>query len=144
MTPELLVVVVVVVCLGYIVVAVAVAGVRDSDEGHGAEPRVSSTDERRRAEPRARLESATNVWTKPVVMRRYESNERGTVAFERDAAILLAQGYNIQSQGAEGSHIHAGRLLLTGGLSVLAGRRGIRSKGLITVTFLKATTDSQT
>jgi hypothetical protein len=40
-------------------------------------------------------------------------------------------------QSAEGSHLHAGRLLLTGGLSVFAGRRGIRSKGKLTVTYQK-------
>ena len=63
-----------------------------------------------------------------MVIRRYDSNERGTAAFEAEAEILRARGYRLQSQDAEGSHIHAGRLLLTGGLSVLAGRRGIRCK----------------
>ena len=63
--------------------------------------------------------------------------------FRREAKILEAQGYRTQSQEAEGSHLHVGRLLLTGGLSVLAGRRGIRSRGMLTVTFVKAGTDSQ-
>ena len=89
-------------------------------------------------EDRARLRGVTNGWSKPVVARQYDSDERGNASFEVEAAVLLAEGYTIQSQGAEGSHLHAGRLLLTGGLSVLAGRRGIRSKGKVTVTYIRS------
>ena len=85
----------------------------------------------------AQLDKETNNWSKPVVVRQYDSNKKGAAAYEAEAAILLDYGYDIQSQAAEGSHLHAGRLLLTGGLSVFAGRGGIRSKGKTTVTFLK-------
>jgi len=40
-------------------------------------------------------------------------------------------------QSADGGHLHAGRLLLTGGLSIFAGKKGIRSKGKLSVTFVK-------
>lgn len=136
MTTEALVLIVVVACCGVIVYA---TGRARRGVGRGsAESRPIPPDGRRRDETEALLESVTNVWTKTVVMRRYESNERGAAVFRREAQILQAQGYRTESQEAEGSHLHAGRLLLTGGLSVLAGRRGIRSRGMLTVTFVKA------
>ena len=46
-------------------------------------------------------------------------------------------GYTPLTQSADGGHVHVGRLLLTGGLSVLAGKRGIRSDGTIAMTFRK-------
>ena len=76
----------------------------------------------------------------------------GDVAVAEDAAaavrarlgaeartLLLLGGYATDEQAADGGHIHAGRLIWTGGLSVLAGRRGIRSKGKLNVTFRKLT-----
>lgn len=135
MTAEVPVLIVVVACLGVIVYAVGRAR-RGAGRG-SAEPRPIPPDGRRRDETEARLESATNLWTKAVVMRRYEPNERGAAVFRREATILEARGYRTESQDAEGSHLHAGRLLPTGGLSVLAGRRGIRSRGMLTVTFVK-------
>ncbi|MBA2382629.1 MAG: SHOCT domain-containing protein [Chloroflexi bacterium] len=50
--------------------------------------------------------------------------------------MLAAAGYKLADQSESGSHLHAGRLILTGGLSVLAGRAGIRSDGSLTATFV--------
>ena len=141
MTAEVLVLIVAVVFVVFVVYVLAVA--RGGGDRESAEPGPIPPDERRRGETGARLESATNVWTKPVVMRRYASNERGTAVFEREAEILLARGYRIESRDAEGGHLHAVRLLLTGGLSILGGRGGIRSRGMLVVTFRKADTDPQ-
>ena len=76
----------------------------------------------------------------------------GDVAVAEDAAaavrarlgaeartVLFLGGYATDEQAADGGHIHAGRLIWTGGLSVLAGRWGIRSKGQLNVTFRKLT-----
>ena len=87
---------------------------------------------------RYELRKATKSWSSPVVVRTYDSSERGQETFEAEARILLLQGgYSAAEQTADGGHIHAGRLILTGGFSVLAGRRGIRSKAKSTVTFKK-------
>ena len=79
----------------------------------------------------------TNNWSKAMVIREYGTDKKGLKDYEREANLFLAKGYQIQGQDAEGSHIHAGRLILTGGFSVLAGRRGIRSKAKTTVTYVK-------
>jgi hypothetical protein len=81
------------------------------------------------------LERVTKRWTTSTIIRHYESNERGDAVFADEAEVLAEHGYRPALQSAEGSHLHAGRLLLTGGWSVLAGRKGIRSKGKISVTF---------
>jgi len=86
----------------------------------------------------ASLSGATNGWLLPVVIRRYPSGASGDRLFEREAAVLTKHGYEPALQTADGGHIHAGRLLLTGGLSVFAGRSGIRSEGSLAVTFRKA------
>ena len=52
--------------------------------------------------------------------------------------LLGIHGYSPIMQTSDGGHVHVGRLLLTGGLSVFAGKRGIRSDGTITVTFQRA------
>lgn len=44
----------------------------------------------------------------------------------------------------EGGHTLAGRILMTGGLSVLAGSRGTRAKGSITARFSKRAEPAQT
>jgi hypothetical protein len=49
-------------------------------------------------------------------------------------------GYVPQTQSGDRGHIHIGRLLATGGLSVLAGEAGVRSRGALTVTFAKRAT----
>jgi putative oligomerization/nucleic acid binding protein len=70
-------------------------------------------------------------------MRTYDTDAAGQKLFEREAAMLANKGYVLQGQSQTGGHFHAGRLILTGGLSVFAGRRGTRSKGKVTVTFMK-------
>jgi hypothetical protein len=67
--------------------------------------------------------------------RRYDSNDKGQAAYADEATLLAGHGYKPSMQSSEGSHLHAGRLLMTGGLSVFAGRKGIRSKGKLTVTY---------
>jgi len=71
------------------------------------------------------------------VIRRYESNEKGDQLFQDESGVFAEHGYSAELQTDQGSHIHVGRLLATGGLSLFAGRRGIRSKGKYTVTFKK-------
>ncbi len=84
------------------------------------------------------LRKMTDKWSSPLVTRTYGSGEKGLRAFEAEARVLLLHGgYASEDQIADGGHIHAGRLILTGGFSVLAGRRGIRSKGSLTVTYKK-------
>lgn len=83
------------------------------------------------------LKKESRNWTLPVIVRIYENDKKGQKQFQEEAAILGRQGYAPQTQSGEGGHIHAGRLLLTGGLSIFAGGRGIRSKGKLNVTYLK-------
>lgn len=99
----------------------------------GVEEGISETGLERAGE--RELRNATRAWTIPILVRSYESNSRGEAAFAQEAAILARHQYEPSMQSAEGSHIHAGRLILTGGFSILAGRRGIRSKGKLTVTY---------
>ena len=86
------------------------------------------------------LRRATHGWSSPLVVRTYDADDRGRRAFEVEARILLVGGgYAPEQQTEDGGHIHVGRLVLTGGFSVLAGRRGIRSRGKFTATFRKLT-----
>ncbi|MEO8230501.1 MAG: SHOCT domain-containing protein [Chloroflexota bacterium] len=48
--------------------------------------------------------------------------------------------YQPVTQSEDGGHLHAGRLLMTGGFSFLAGKGGIRSDGRVTVTYKRAGT----
>lgn len=84
-----------------------------------------------------RVAQLTRGWTAPVLVRSYESGAKGEAAFAHEAEILARHDYYPLGQSSEGSHLHAGRLILTGGLSIFAGRSGIRSKGKLTVTFEK-------
>lgn len=81
------------------------------------------------------LRKETRDGTAAVVVRTYDTDDKGQRRFQEEAAILAANGYSPQTQSEEGGHIHAGRILMTGGLSVFAGRKGIRSKGKLTVTY---------
>ena len=87
------------------------------------------TEANRQAAAMKELEKATKKWTLPMVLRTYSSNGRGTEDLGRESAILMGHGYDASVMTEEGGHIHVGRLLLTGGLSVLAGKRGIRAGG---------------
>lgn len=83
-----------------------------------------------------RLGVATHNWASPVVVRTYKG-KNASKELEAEAQLFALRGYAPQGQGADGGHIHVGRLLMTGGLSVLAGRGGIRSKNSITVTYAR-------
>jgi hypothetical protein len=82
------------------------------------------------------LADHTTDWTLPVLVRRYEDTPDGHRRFSSEASILHAHNYEISAQREAGSHLHAGRLILTGGWSVFAGRKGIRSRGSFTVTYM--------
>lgn len=83
------------------------------------------------------LERLTQNWTAPVVIRTYEGKQAAE-QFEQEMHVFVTNGYMADSQREDGGHVHVGRLLATGGLSILAGRAGIRSKGRVTVTFRRA------
>lgn len=83
-----------------------------------------------------RLGMATNNWTSALVVRTYEG-KNAAKDFEEEGNLFSLRGYSIEGQTSDGGHIHAGRLLLTGGLSIFAGRAGTRSKNKMTVTFVK-------
>ncbi len=88
---------------------------------------------------RARLEAAiarnTDGWTKPLIVATYAEGPAGLAVYRDEAPILAEHGYFAAGHIAEGSHVHAGRLIITGGLSALAGQEGIRSKGSFTITY---------
>jgi hypothetical protein len=73
-----------------------------------------------------------------VVVRSYEASEAGRGLLAREAQELAEHGYVPATQSEDGGHIHAGRLIMTGGLSVLAGQSGTRSSGSVTVTYRRA------
>lgn len=81
------------------------------------------------------LERATQHWTLPLVPRTYQDNVADRRRLTLESKILPEHGYEASMQTQEGGHIHVGRLLVTAGWSVLAGQRGIRSKGSLTITY---------
>lgn len=81
------------------------------------------------------LSKASHDWHAAMVLREFEGNDKGTEALTLESAVFAEHGYEPWAQSEDGGHVHAGRLLLTGGLSVFAGGRGIRSKGKVKVTF---------
>ena len=114
--------------------AMDIADVRRQLEELPPEPPPMSKQKRRMTEE---LAKASKSWTLPAVVRNYESGNRGDEAFTEEASIWAEHGYQPALQSADGGHIHAGRILLTGGLSVFAGKKGIREQGKLTVTFMK-------
>jgi hypothetical protein len=70
----------------------------------------------------------------------YPVSEDGEEDLADDQTILDAHGYELASQSVDGGHVHVGRLVLTAGWSILAGKRGIRSDATLTVTFRKRQT----
>lgn len=82
-----------------------------------------------------KLNVATEEWSVPVLTRTYKANKKGEKLLRDESKILTENGYEFASQSEDGGHIHAGRILLTGGLSVFAGRRGIRSQKEVTITY---------
>lgn len=81
------------------------------------------------------LQVATHDWTLPSLVRLYDNDDAGTRAMQVESSALGAHGYEVVAQSEDGGHVHAGRLILTGGLSVFAGKAGIRSDGKITMTY---------
>ncbi len=81
------------------------------------------------------LSALTHGWTVTAVTRTYEGSEAGRRMLAAETQVLGLHGYVPASQSQDGGHIHAGRILMTGGLSVLAGSAGTRSKGSIIVSF---------
>ena len=83
------------------------------------------------------LAHETKNWNNPVAVRTYKQDQGWLV--DLDAKLLLANGYELQSQSSTGSHVNIGRTVtgaaLTGGLSLLLG--GSRSRGTITLLYLK-------
>jgi hypothetical protein len=84
------------------------------------------------------LAEKSNDWTAPAVLRQYSNDADGQDAFAEEVEAFGFHGYTPDTQAVDGGHVHVGRLLLTGGLSVLAGKGGIRSDGTITVTYKRA------
>lgn len=84
------------------------------------------------------LAHLTQAWTLPMLTRTYQGSDAGRRLLEAESQVLGLHGYVPAGQSQDGGHIHAGRILMTGGLSVLAGSHGTRAKGSITATFHKA------
>ncbi len=107
--------------------------------GDWSEKKQAEQREREEAKLRQALEKdltkASSGWTAPMVVRDYEDGDKGQRTLQIEAAIFTDHGYEPWAQNEEGSHIHAGRLILTGGLSVFAGKRGIRGKGKTKVPY---------
>jgi hypothetical protein len=82
-----------------------------------------------------RLALASSDWTAAVALRQYKGDQQGQELFAKEVEVFGIYGYAPVTQSADGGHVHVGRLLMTGGLSVFAGKRGIRSDGTIAVTF---------
>ena len=83
------------------------------------------------------LSVATGSWSTTVLVRTYEG-KKAQATYQEEANLLGQHGYVPQAQTQDGGHVHVGRLLVTGGWSVLAGKKGIRSDSSMTVTFVKA------
>ena len=115
----------------------AVAKTQENRERLAAQQR-----ERNLVQTAKELDAASQHWSVPAVIRHYESNDKGDALFQSEVVVFAEHGYEPSMQTAEGSHLHAGRLLLTGGLSIFAGKRGIRSKGKLTVTFVRSVAPS--
>lgn len=79
------------------------------------------------------LAAATSEWTDPVVVRTYASDEIGRALLPLEAKVLAAYGYQPATQAAEGGHLNVGRLLATGGWSVLFSAS--RTPGSATLTY---------
>jgi hypothetical protein len=84
-----------------------------------------------------RLAKLTGNWTLPALVRTYPGTDEGLGLFAAETRVLGGHGYKVASQSQEGGHLHAGRVIATGGLSIVAGKSGIRSTGSLTAAFEK-------
>lgn len=89
----------------------------------------------------ADLRWETEDWSEPSVVREYPGNDHGRWLYAAELRVLAAHGYSVVGQTEAGGHLHAGRLIATGGLSVLAGKRGTGATGTLTGTYHKAAED---
>jgi hypothetical protein len=87
------------------------------------------------------LRDATANWQLPSLVRTYDRTSGGEGRLRAEMDVLGLHDYRPFTQSEDGGHVHVGRLLVTGGFSVLAGRRGIRSKGSLTVTYRRGELD---
>lgn len=92
----------------------------------------------RQAQLTKELNKLTKGWTNPLIMRTYAAGHKGEEALVKESAVFIPNGYEPTMMSEEGGHVHVGRLLLTGGVSILAGKRGIRSNGKRTITWRRS------
>jgi hypothetical protein len=85
------------------------------------------------------LNKLTKGWTNFLITRTYVAGQKGEEALVQEAGIFIPNGYEPSTATEDGGHIHVGRLLLTGGLSIFAGKHGIRSNGKRTITWRRST-----
>ena len=85
----------------------------------------------------AELAELTDDWTLGAISRTYDVSVVGEEDLADEQTVLDTHGYELASQTLDGGHVHVGRLVLTAGWSILAGKRGIRSDSMLTVAFRK-------
>jgi hypothetical protein len=83
------------------------------------------------------LTKATKNWALPIIIRTYAADEQGERRFQFESVAFVGHGYDAAGVSADDGHLHAGRIIATGGLSVLAGKGGTRSDAKRTVTWKK-------
>jgi hypothetical protein len=81
------------------------------------------------------LARVSNGWSAPLVVRQYSTDQAGQNQLMAEAKLFDDNGYEAMASSADGGHVHAGRLILTGGLAALGGPDQIRSQGTITITY---------
>jgi hypothetical protein len=91
----------------------------------------------RNAQLTKELNKLTRGWTTPLIMRTYPAGSKGEAALVQESEVFIPNGYEPSLMSEDGGHVHVGRLLLTGGLSIFAGKKGIRSNGKRTITWRK-------
>jgi hypothetical protein len=82
------------------------------------------------------LAAATHEWSDPIVVRTYASDSAGRAMLPLEARVLGAYGYQPATQAAEGGHLNVGRLLATGGWSILFSAS--RTPGSASVTYTRS------
>lgn len=59
------------------------------------------------------LAKISKDWTATVVVRTYQSGDKGEAAFAGEADVFAVHGYRPTTTSTEGSHPHAGKLTVT-------------------------------
>ena len=78
------------------------------------------------------LKKATNGWKAPALVREYGQDKKAQELFQEEAAVLAGYNYLPQTQSTESSHVHLGRDILTGGLTILLGKGSSKAKTIVT------------